>query len=76
MFACIFQFFKARKVTDETEAVCKRDCHNVRSYLFFNMRKFRIKISVSVCRDLKCQSCVVVICFHRVSLFGLFPVLV
>ncbi len=23
------------------EAVCKRDWHNVRSYLFFNVRKFR-----------------------------------
>ncbi len=31
-------FFWRTKVS---EAVCKRDCHNVRSYLFFNVRKFR-----------------------------------
>ncbi len=34
--------------TNVSEAVCKRDWHNVRSYLFFNVRKFRTK----VCRDL------------------------
>ncbi len=29
-------------LTDESsEAVCKPDWHNVRSYLFFNVRKFR-----------------------------------
>ncbi len=27
--------------TEVSEAVCKRDWHNVRSYLFFNVRKFR-----------------------------------
>ncbi len=26
--------------TKVSEAVCKRDWHNVRSYLFFNVRKF------------------------------------
>ncbi len=35
-----------------SEAVCKRDCHNVRLYLFFNMQKFQMQISDSVCRDL------------------------
>ncbi len=36
-----------------SEAVCKRDWHNVRSYLFFNVQKFRMRISDSVCfRDL------------------------
>ncbi len=43
-------FFWRTKVS---EAVCKCDWHNVRSYLFFNVRKFRTKISYSVCRDLK-----------------------
>ncbi len=38
--------------TKVSEAVCKRDWHNVRSYLFFNVPKFRTKISDSVCRDL------------------------
>ncbi len=33
------------------EAVCKHDWHNVRSYLFFNMPKFRIRIWDSVCKD-------------------------
>ncbi len=42
-------FFWQTKVS---EAVCKRDWHNVRSYLFFNVRKFRTKISDSVFRDL------------------------
>ncbi len=36
-----------------SEAVCKRDWQNVRSYLFFNMQTFRMKISDSVCNDLK-----------------------
>ncbi len=48
--------------TKVSEAVCKRDCHNVRSYLFFNMRIFRTKISDSVCRDLKGKR-------HRFSIF-------
>ncbi len=43
-------FFWRTKVS---EAVCKRDWHNVRSYLFLNVWKFRRKISDSVCRDLK-----------------------
>ncbi len=38
--------------TKVSEAVCKHDWHNVRSYLFFNMRKFRTRISDSVCNDL------------------------
>ncbi len=29
--------------TKVSEAVCKRDWHNVRSYLFFNLRTFRTK---------------------------------
>ncbi len=41
--------------TKVSEAVCKRDWHNVRSYLFFNMRKFQMKISDSVCNDLYSQ---------------------
>ncbi len=44
-------FFWRTKVS---EAVCKCDWHNVRSYLFFKVRKFRTKISDSVCRDLYC----------------------
>ncbi len=43
-------FFWRMKVS---EAAYKRDWHNVRSYLFFNMRKFQTKISDSVCNDLK-----------------------
>ncbi len=39
--------------TKVLEAVCKRDWYNVRSYLFFNVRKFRTKILDSVCNDLK-----------------------
>ncbi len=37
--------------TKISEAVCKRDWHNVR-YLFFNVRKFRTKNSDSVCNGL------------------------
>ncbi len=33
--------------TKVSAAVCKRDCHNVRSYLFFNMRK----VSVTQCAE-------------------------
>ncbi len=33
-------------------SVCKRDWHNVRSYLFFNVRTFRMKNSHSVCNGL------------------------
>ncbi len=32
--------------TKVSEAVCKRDWHNVRSYLFFNVRKFLSVLSV------------------------------
>ncbi len=39
--------------TKISEAVCKRDWHNVRLYLFFNVWKFRTKFSDSVCNDLK-----------------------
>ncbi len=42
-------FFWRTKVS---EAVSKRVWHNVRSYLFFNVREFWTKISDSVCRDL------------------------
>ncbi len=35
------------------EAVCKRDWHNMRSYLFFNVQKVWRKISDSVCNDFK-----------------------
>ncbi len=38
-----------------SEAVCKRDWHNARSYLFFNVQTFRTKIWDSVCDDLKCK---------------------
>jgi len=34
--------------TKVSEAVCKRDWHNVRSYLFFNVRTFCMRISDSV----------------------------
>ncbi len=40
-------FFWRTKVS---EAVCKRDWHNMRSYLFFNVRKFRTKFRLSVQR--------------------------
>ncbi len=30
--------------TKVSEAVCKRDWHNVRLYLFFDVRKFQMKI--------------------------------
>ncbi len=33
--------------TKVSEAVCKRDWHNVRSYLFFNVRRFRIQCAMS-----------------------------
>ncbi len=39
--------------TKPPEAVCKHDWHNVRSYLFFYVRKCRTRISDSVCKDLK-----------------------
>ncbi len=42
--------------TKVSEAVCKRDWHNMRSYLFFNVRKFRTEISDSVCNDLKAST--------------------
>ncbi len=42
--------------TKVSEAVCKRDWHNMRSYLFFNVRKFQTKISDSVCNDLKAST--------------------
>ncbi len=45
----IFLFLWWTKVS---EAVCKRDWHNVRSYLFFNMHKFWMRISDSVCKYL------------------------
>ncbi len=34
-------------------SMCKSDWHNVRSYLFVNVRTFRTKMSDSVCNDLK-----------------------
>ncbi len=34
------------------EAFCKRDWHNMRSYLFFNMQKLVTKITDSVCKNL------------------------
>ncbi len=44
-----FFFLWPTKVSD---TVYKRDWHNVRSYLFFNVRRFWTKISDSVCKDL------------------------
>ncbi len=44
-----FFFFFMMKVS---EAVCKHDWHNMMSYLFFNVRKVRTKISDSVYNDL------------------------
>ncbi len=41
-------------MTKVSEAVCKRDCHNVRSYLFFYVRKCQTKILDSMCNDLYC----------------------
>ncbi len=38
--------------TKISEVMCKHDWHNVRSYLFFNVRTFWTKISDSVCNDL------------------------
>ncbi len=40
-----------------SEAVCKRDWHNMRSYLFFNVWKFRTIISDSMCKDLYSNCC-------------------
>ncbi len=34
--------------TKISEAVCKRDWHNVRSYLFFNVRKFRTQCAMAL----------------------------
>ncbi len=39
-------------LTDESFGAAKHDWHNVRSYLFFYVQNFRMKISVSVCNDL------------------------
>ncbi len=33
--------------TKVSEAVCKRDWHNVRSYLFFNVWKFRTQCAMA-----------------------------
>ncbi len=38
-----------------SEAVCKHDWHNVRSYLLFKVQKFQTTISDSVCKDLYCH---------------------
>ncbi len=38
--------------TKISEVMCTHDWHNVRSYLFFNVRTFWTKISDSVCNDL------------------------
>ncbi len=38
--------------TEFSEAVCKCDWHNMRSYLFFNVRKFQMRILDLVCKDL------------------------
>ncbi len=57
-------FFWRTKIS---EAVCKRDWHNVRSYLFFNVRNVRTKNSDSVCNGLKfsvfswCMNCNLVV---------------
>ncbi len=39
-------------LTDESFRAMKLDWHNVRSYLFFYVQNFRIKISDSVCNGL------------------------
>ncbi len=60
---CLLRMQKRRKSnliriflwrTKVSEALCKRDCQNVRSSLFFNVWKFRTKISNSVYKDLNC----------------------
>ncbi len=43
---------RKRKKSKISEAACKRDWHNVRSYLFFNVQKFRTKNSDSLCNGL------------------------
>jgi len=48
-FQLIWIFLWRMKVS---EAVCKHNWHDVRSYLFFTMQKFRTRISDSVCKDL------------------------
>ncbi len=37
-----------RKKTKISESVCKHDWHNVRSYLFFNVRKFRTQCAMTL----------------------------
>ncbi len=58
---CLLRMWKCRKSnlvqiflwrTKVSEAVCKRDWHNVRSYLFFSVRKFQTRILDSLCKDL------------------------
>ncbi len=61
LWKCLLRMSKHRKSnlnqiflwrTKVSEAVCKCDWHNVRSYLFFNVRKIQMKILDSVCNDL------------------------
>ncbi len=63
----IRMFFWRTKVS---EAVSKRDWHNMRSYLFFNMQKFRMEISDSVCNDLLANKTTFASDMFRVCVFG------
>ncbi len=63
----IRMFFWRTKVS---EAVSKRDWHNMRSYLFFNMQKFRMEISDSVCNDLLANKTTFASDMFRVFVFG------
>ncbi len=62
LWKCLLRMRKRRKFnliwiflwwTKVSEAVCKCDWHNVRSYLFFYVQKIWTDISDSVCKDLK-----------------------
>ncbi len=63
----IRMFFWRTKVS---EAVSKRDWHNMRSYLFFNLQKFWTEISDSVCNDLLANKTTFASDMFRVFVFG------
>ncbi len=60
------QFFLWR--TKLSEAVCKSDWQNLRLYLFFNVRNFRMKISVLVCNDLYSSHWIVNVAYDYLGL--------
>ncbi len=55
--------------TKVSEAVCKRDWHNMRSYLFFNVRKFQTQCAMTL--TVSMMSCIIInSCRNQLVLIG------